>query len=459
MRTPFLWTGAPAAALALALASCSAIEPINAPAPGAGNANFSTYAAMGTSVTAGTESGGLVVHHQTHSYAALFARQAGASAFTEPTVSADGLPPLLQIVSLSPLIISNQGRTPGTPTNALQPTTYHNMGVPGALLLDCADSTYYYGGLPGRGSGAFDLIVRHRPGTILTQVAQLNPTFVSLEYGANEVLGPATNGSSSIPFPPATFQALLHGTIGGIQALMPNAKMALFTVPDVTSIPFFTTFPPLTVNLQTGQPLPLIGPGGTPLGPGDFVLLTAGADLAGGKGFPANGYNYVNPAQPGTGVPLDDSEVLSANEANVITSTIDGYNSAIRTEAGLAGAAVVDQHALLQTAATVGVSYQGTLYNADFVTGGLFSLDGVHPTDLAHGFLANTMIDAVNATYGSHIPPVNLSEAATATASRLKLDSGGESRRYPVIQGGPALYRAMFPMIPAAAVAARISRR
>jgi hypothetical protein len=167
----------------------------------------------------------------------------------------------------------------------------------------------------------------------------------------------------------------------------------------------------------------------------------------------------VNPAQPGTGVPLDDSEVLSANEANVITSTIDGYNSAIRTEAGLAGAAVVDQHALLQTAATVGVSYQGTLYNADFVTGGLFSLDGVHPTDLAHGFLANTMIDAVNATYGSHIPPVNLSEAATATASRLKLDSGGESRRYPVIQGGPALYRAMFPMIPAAAVAARISRR
>src|SRR5262245_13480784 len=115
MRTPFLWTGALAAALAVALASCGEIEPLKA--PGSGTVTFSTTAAMGTSITAGTQSGGLVVHHQTHSYAALFARQAGATAFTEPTVSADGLPPLLEIKSLSPLIINNTGRTPGTPTN------------------------------------------------------------------------------------------------------------------------------------------------------------------------------------------------------------------------------------------------------------------------------------------------------------------------------------------------------
>jgi hypothetical protein len=458
MKTSLLGTGALAAALAVALVSCSDIKPINAPAASPGNANFSVYAAMGTSVTAGVESGGLVVHHQIHSYAALFARQAGATAFTEPTVSADGLPPLLQIVSLNPLIISNQGRTPGTPTNALQPTTYHNMGVPGALLLDCADSTYYYGGLPGRNSAAFDLVVRHRVGTILTQVAQLNPTFVSLEYGANEVLGPATNGSSNIPFPPATFQAILHGTIGGVQALMPNAKMAIVNVPDVTTIPFFTTFPPYTINTQTGQPIPLIGPNG-PLTAGDYVLLTAGADLAAGNGFPANGYNYVNPAQPGNGQPLTDAEVLSAAEAANVQAAVDGYNTAIRTEAGLSGAAVVDFHGLLKTAATVGLKYQGGTYTPDFVTGGLFGLDGVHPSDLGYGFIANTMIEAVNATFGSKIPLVNLSEAATATASRLELDSGGEQRRYPVIQGAPALYRSMFPMVPAVGVAAQLSRK
>jgi len=458
MRTPFLWTGALAAALAVGLASCGEIDPLNAPQPKPGNATFSTYASMGTSITAGTESGGLVVHHQVHSYAALFARQAGASAFTEPTVSADGLPPLLQIVSLSPLLISNQGRTPGTPTNLAQPTTYHNMGVPGAILFDAADSTFYYGGLPGRTSAAFDLVVRRRPGSILRQVAQLSPTFVSLEYGANEVLGPATRGLGNVVPDPTTFQGLLHNTIDSVQVLMPNAKMAILNVPDVTTIPFFTTFPPFTISLQTGQPVPLIGPNG-PLTAGDFVLLTAAAHLATGDGIPVGGYNYVNPAAPGTGNPLTDADVLSASEAASIKAAVDGYNTAIRTEAGAAGAALVDMHGLLQTAATVGLDYQGTVYNADFVTGGLFSLDGIHPNDLAHGFLANTMIEAVNATFGTGIPSVNLSEAATGTASRLKLASSGEKRRYPIIQDGPAYYRAMFPLVPNVRMAAQISRK
>src|SRR5262249_32854499 len=170
----------------------------------------------------------------------------------------------------------------------------------------------------------------------------------------------------------------------------------------------------------------LIGPGGTPLSPGDYVLLDAGADLATGKGFPANGYNYVNPSAPGSGQPLDDSEVLSASEAASITAAVDGYNSAIRSEAALRGVAVVDLHGLLQTASTVGFEYQGSNYNAAYITGGLFSLDGVHPNDLAHGFIANALIDAVNAAYGSSIPKVDLSQAAPLPPSRLRPDPAAE---------------------------------
>jgi hypothetical protein len=453
MRTSIVWLGALAAVV---LAGCGEIDPITAPHAGAGNANFSTYAAMGTSITAGWQSGGLVDYHQVHSYAALFARQAGSSTFTEPTVSPDGLPPLLRIVSLNPLIISNVGRTNGTPTNALQPTAYHDMGVPGALLLDAADSTYYYSGLP-RSTFWFELIVRHR-GTILSEVASLSPTFVSLEYGANEVLGPATSGSGTAAVSPAVFQAILHGTLGGVQAFLPNAKLAVFTVPNVPTIPYFTTFPPYTVDLATGAPVALIGPGGTPLVAGDYVLLNAGQDMAGGKGFPVGAYNYVNPSTPGNGQPLDDAEVLSTTEAASITAAVDGYNAAIRAEAALIGAAVVDLHGLLQTAATVGLPYQGTLYNADYITGGLFSLDGVHPNDLAHGFIANAMIDAVNATYGSSIPRVDLSQAATITASRLRPELG-EKPRYPVIEGGESYYRAMFPPLRLAPVTRIAYRR
>ena len=444
------------AGCAALLAGCAELDPISAPKPTGGRANFSVYAAMGTSLTAGFESGGLVDHHQVHGYAALFARQAGSSPFTLPTISANGIPPLLRIVSLSPLIISNAGRTTGSPTNFAQPTAYHDMGVPGAILADCADSTLYYGGLPGRPSTMFDLIVRHR-GTILEQVASLSPTFVSLEYGANEILGPATNGSGTVFPDPASFQGLLHLTLHGVQSAVPNAQIVIFTVPDVPTIPYFTTFPPFTVDVATGAPVPLIGPNG-PLTPGDRVLLDAAADMAGGNGFPANGYNYVNPAAPGTGQPLTDAEVLSAAEAAQITSAVNGYNDAIRAEAAIVGAAVVDFHALLQTAATVGLPYQGTLYHAGFL-GGLFSLDGVHPTDLGYGFMANAMIDAVNAAFGSSVPKVDLSQAATITASRLGLDTGEEGRRYPVIEGGEAYYREMFPRITVPLAAPVVARR
>ena len=444
-----------AALFAFGLGSCGEIQPINAPVAGSGNANFSTYAAMGTSITAGWQSGGLVVHHQVHSYAALFAQAAGSSAFTEPTISADGIPPLLRIVSLSPLIVSNAGRTLGTPTNLAQPTAYHNMGVAGAVLFDATDSTFYYGG--PRSPVPFQLVVRHR-GTVLSEVASLSPTFVSVEYGSNEVLGPATSGSGTVGFSPAVFQVLLHGTLGGLENLPTSPKLAIFTVPNVPTIPYFTTFPPFTVSLTTGAPVPLIGPGGTPLSAGDFVLLNAGADLATGKGFAAGSYNYVNPAAPGTGVPLDDAEVLSASEAANITAAVDGYNTAIRAEAALAGAAVVDLHGLLETAATVGLPYQGSIYNADYITGGLFSLDGVHPNDLAHGFLANLMIDAVNRTYGSSIPHVDLNQAATVTASRLRPELD-RTPRYPVIEGGEEYFRTLFPVVGNLPVKAAIALR
>jgi hypothetical protein len=421
------------------LTSCGVLGPIAPPAPQGGSANFGVYVSLGTSITAGWESGGLVEHHQRQSYACLFARQAGAASFTIPTASADGVPPLLRLASLNPLIISNAGRTAGAFTND-QPTAYHNMAVPYSLLPDLADSTNYYNQFAERNE-QFNGIVRHR-GTILQQVASLNPTFMSIEYGSNEVLGAASAGSGTPLIPAALFAPLLTATLDGLQALLPQAKLALLTVPDVTSIPFVTTFPPFTVSLTTGQPVPLIGPGGTPLGPGDHVLLTAGALIAVGDGIPVGGFNYLNPSAPGNGNPLPDAVVLSASETGNLQTTVDAYNTAIRAEAAARGAALVDLNGLLAQANASGLPFQGHDYTTDFITGGLFSLDGVHPTDLAHGFIANAMIDAVNAAFGASISPVDLSASATATSSRLRPVAG--RRLYPVIEGADRL----CPIVP-----------
>ena len=54
-------------AAAVVAVSCSKIEPITAPALSPGRANFSVIAALGTSITAGFQSGGLVDRHQVHS--------------------------------------------------------------------------------------------------------------------------------------------------------------------------------------------------------------------------------------------------------------------------------------------------------------------------------------------------------------------------------------------------------
>ncbi|HET9327316.1 MAG TPA: SGNH/GDSL hydrolase family protein [Candidatus Eisenbacteria bacterium] len=432
-----------------ALAACGKLDPITQPQAQSGRANFSTYVAMGTSITAGWQSGGLVQHHQTKSYAYLFARQADASAFTIPSVSADGVPPLLRIVSLNPLIISRAGRTQGTFTNVGQPTSYHNMAVSSAIVADATDSTNYYVGLNLERIEQFENIVRHR-GTIVQQVLGHDPTFISIEYGSGEVLGAATSGIGTPILSPQAFGFYYRAMLDSIRVVTPQAKLALFTVPDVTTIPFFTTFPPLTVSLTTGQPVPLIGPDG-PLAPADLVLLRAADSLAVGAGIPVGAYNYINPTAPGNGRPLLNSQVLNALEGASIQAAVAAFNDTIRFHANQRGAAVVDLNGLLHDAATEGLSFAGHDYTTDFVTGGLFSLDGVHPTDLAHGFLANLMIDAVNAKFAASIPRVNLSESATATSSRLKPVGGRKT--YPWIQGADRL--CPIPVMPGDVIAAR----
>ena len=437
-------------AASLALAGCSKISPLAPPALKSGSATFSTYVAMGTSISSGYESGGLVDRHQTQSFPYLFARQVG-SPFTIPSINNDGIPPLLQVVSLSPLVVSNAGRTLGSPTNFAQTSAYSNMAIPGAILADVTDSVYYDTPTAVHPNITMFNIIQRNRGNIIAQVASLAPTFISFEYGANEVLGPASQGSGVPGLTAAQFGGLLDLTLTGLQGLCPNAKLAIVNVPDVTTIPFVTTFPPFVLDangnpvIVGGAPLTLIGSEGgsaAPLSPSDYVLLSAASSLAAGDGFPIGTFSYLTGA-PGTGNPLPNSMVLSTVEATAISATVEGYNTAIADEAALRGMALVDLHGLLQQAATTGVTFQGSLYTSAYITGGLFSLDGVHPTDLAHGLICNMMIDAVNRTYGSNIQHVNLALSATGSASRVQRVAGG--RVMPDIRGSDRMFETIFP--------------
>jgi len=384
------------AALAVALLVVLAAAP--AFAQDTGSADFSRFVAIGDSLGAGFVSGGLVRGAQEDSVPALVARQATGATISQPLISEPGQPPLLRLVSLSPLVID---RLPGGGT-LVAARPYQNLSIPGYRIGDALRTVT--GGAANR---LIDAVLQGR-GTQLMQAVAQNPTFALVWLGNNDVLAAATSGvviDGVTLTPTDQFEADLRAIVGTFNAN--GADVVLANLPDVTSIPYVTTIPPVVVNPATsqpvlgpnGQPIPLIGPNGN-LSLNDKVLLPASAKLAAGIGIPT----FLG----GTGVALENEDVLSAAEVDAIQARVDSYNAIIQQVANETGSALADINGLLRQVASHGINLGGITFTEDFITGGSFSLDGVHPTPLGYGVAANVFIDAINETFDANIPPVDL---------------------------------------------------
>lgn len=373
-----------------------------ATAPAASAQNFASYVSIGDSLASGYLSGGLVDDAQERSIPALIARQAGVTQFDMPLVSDPGIPPLLAITGFngaSPVIVPRSG-TPGAPLNLNLPRPYDNLAVPGFRVHDVVATV--------TGNALIDIILRGQ-GTALQQAAVQRPTFATVWIGNNDVLGAATSGiviDGVTLTPVASFTQDLRTILATLSA--GGAQLAVANLPNVAAIPFVTTIPPVVVNPATGQPvlgpngqpIPLIGPSG-PLGSGDRVLLTASGFLAQGIGIPAQ--------LGGTGQPLPDSAVLSAGEVAAIQARTNAYNAAIAQAASDFGAALVDINAFFEDVRLHGYHAGGNItLTTAFLTGGIFSYDGVHPTPIGYAVAANLFIDAINQRFGGSIPRVDL---------------------------------------------------
>ena len=362
---------------------------------------FTRYVALGDSLTAGFQSGSLNRTYQANSYPALIARQGAAASFEQPLVTEPGIPAILELRSLSPLQIAPKSGL-GQPANLNLPRPYNNMAVPGADVVELTTTVTDNGGL-------HDLILRGQGFTQLQQGLSLSPTLVTLWIGNNDVLGAATSGRviEGVTITPlAIFEANYRAAATAI-ATISGVKVAVANIPNVTSIPFVTTVPRVLVNPATsqpvligGQPVPLLGPDG-PLGSGDYVLLPATAELAQGRGIPV--------ALGGSGLPLSDGAVLSAAEVQTIVDRTAAFNTVIAAVATEKGWAFVDAAQALRDFAA-GLHIGGITFNSAFLTGGLFSYDGVHATTIGYALVANLFIEALNAKYGATIPAVDLAQ-------------------------------------------------
>ena len=115
-----------------------------------------------------------------------------------------------------------------------------------------------------------------------------------------------------------------------------------------------------------------------------------------------------NPTQiNGVSVPLADNIVLSSNEIAEVRARVIEYNATIETLTAQQGWALYDAYGILNQAVVQGVAFDDYVMTTDLVAGGFFSLDGIHTTARGSALIANGMMEAIDAHYGS-----NLSDAA-----------------------------------------------
>jgi lysophospholipase L1-like esterase len=367
--------------------------------PPAAAISFSAYYSVGDSLAAGYVNNSLVETHQVNSVPALIARQAGVADFQQPLVSEPGIPAEYTLTRLVPTpTVEPKAATAGTPKNLGLGRAYNNLAVPAATLADALTRT-------GDAGGFHDLILRGR-GTQVAQAVAARPTFVTVWIGNNDVVGAVIRGRAVegvTVTPAAAFRASFQQLITALRAT--GARIVAANLLDVTAIPYVTTLSRVVVNPATGQPLvingqqvPLLGPDG-PLPPGTLVTLAAGTLLAQGHGIPT--------AAGGRGTPLPDEVILDPGEVSFLRDRVNANNAAIAEICLAAGIPVVDVDALYRTVLTGGYVVGGVVFRHSFLTGGLISLDGVHPTDLGYAILANEWIRVINQS-GAELEPVDL---------------------------------------------------
>jgi lysophospholipase L1-like esterase len=396
--------------------------------PQSGDADFSVFVSLGNSLTAGFADFELYQSGQEHAFPALMARQLthlGLEDFNLPLMYDElGFGNRLVLgYATDCLGVTGMGPVPkgGTPDPGNQAwlgdaTPFHNLGVPGAKTSHLLAAGY------GQMNPYFGRFARNpQTSSVLGDAMALNPTFFSLWIGANDILSYATSGGEGEGITPvADFENFLGILLN--QLTSNGAQGVIANLPDITSIPFFTTVPynglvlvnqeqvdalnaayaqAPHINFELGPNGFVVSDPGAPGGlrqlqEGELMLLTVPQDNIKCQGW-------------GSQVPIPAQYYLSINQINNIRTATGQYNEVIAGYAGAFGLALVDIHSLLASAQT-GIWFDGLNFNTQFVAGGVFSLDGVHLSKRGNAVVANHFIEAINDTYNASIPKLTISE-------------------------------------------------
>jgi hypothetical protein len=108
--------------------------------------------------------------------------------------------------------------------------------------------------------------------------------------------------------------------------------------------------------------------------------------------------------------PLEDRHVLIPSEIAELKAATDAFNITIKAAADAKGLAYVDTKVIMDQLMGAGIASNGFTLTNVFVTGGAFSLDGIHPSPRGYALIANKFVAAINTTYGSNLKGVDLGD-------------------------------------------------
>ena len=372
------------------------------------NPIFLRYVAIGNSITAGFQSGGINDSTQRQSYAFLLA-QAMGTRFAYPSLVKPGCPPPIANTQTGALVDGAAAGSCALRVKSSVTDVLNNVAVPGARALDPTSSST-------AASNALTTFILGGK-TQVQRALEADPTFVTVWIGNNDVLQAGLSGilvptpalgQNGIESTPQDFQTKYDALISALTAGAPDLRGVLIGVAQVGYLPslspgsliFGSLAAQAGISAGAGTPVTVLPncSGSTSLinVPQLILAIRAGTHPA-----------VISCAPGALPAPVGDIFVLDPQEQATLSATITAYNDYIQAKAAEIGFGFWDPNELFAARKASGeIPPFPNLASPDQTFGPLISLDGVHPSGAAHVLIANALIDVINQTYGTSLQPV-----------------------------------------------------
>lgn len=315
-------------------------------------------------------------------------------------------------VALSPIRIAPQGDLNVIATSSFSgEALYRDFGIPGMRTAHVLSSNY------AQFNPFFARIASSNTVSPLQDILSTNPTFVALYLGVEECMSYARTGGVLDNMPTvAEFETAYAQIAQELNDL--GAKGVVATIPELTTMPYFRTIPFNGLSLEATNANLLsavFGPLGFTFSEGSnpFMINDPEANdfgirqiLQGELLLLSIPLDSVRCNQMGSLFPFRNEFVLTLEEQTYLSNRIQAYNNVIRSIASTHNWALVETQSFYQKLLS-GFVYNGVNFSAQFVSGGAFSLDGVHLNAKGNALLANEFIKAINLHYSAKIPSIN----------------------------------------------------